>query len=469
MSLTLREVLAFDALRDAAPELLAGEERLDRPVRWVHSSEIYEISPLLAGGELLLTTGLGLAGSDSGARRHYLREIAQRDVAGVALELGRSFVSVPFELVDEARRLALPLVALHQVVPFTRISESVNTAIVEHRSPALQLAAALERALPDGPSAVLAAAAAHIGAALVLLGPDGALLATHGVPDDTTARTIAARPAATAAVRSGRLAVGSGSVLAAAELDAATHRSAEALAAAPGPGPRTARAALRRLLDAPGVGTAAMALRNAGVPLSRADGRLVGVAAHTAPLGHLCASVDGVVLAVLAVPAGDDPIATAEAVLRRNPGGAVVGPAVELDAPAAALGQSLRTARAAVAVAPPEAVTSARALTLELLLAAQPRPALDAMVAELIGPLVEHDRRHRGRLVHTLEVYLRHGCSPTRAAAVLHLGRQALYQRLERIEALLGHPVGTAEAHAPLVAATAAYRLRAESRENSSA
>jgi DNA-binding PucR family transcriptional regulator len=56
-------------------------------------------------------------------------------------------------------------------------------------------------------------------------------------------------------------------------------------------------------------------------------------------------------------------------------------------------------------------------------------------------------------------VHLRHGCSPTRTAALLHVGRQSLYQRLERIESLLGVPVADPEAHAELLLATAAHRV----------
>ncbi|HEY5834853.1 PucR family transcriptional regulator ligand-binding domain-containing protein, partial [Streptomyces sp.] len=130
MALTVREILTFDVLGKAGPEVLAGQDSLDRLVRWVHSSEIYEIGPLLSGGELLLTTGLGLAGADAGACRHYVRELDERGVAGVAVELGRSLPDMPYAIVDESRRRGLPLVALRRVVPFIRISEAVNTAIV---------------------------------------------------------------------------------------------------------------------------------------------------------------------------------------------------------------------------------------------------------------------------------------------------------------------------------------------------
>lgn len=84
---TLREVLDSH-LAAAEPRILSGHEHLDAPVCWVHSSEIYEIGPLLTGGELLLPTGLGLRGLDAGTRKHYVQDLAQRGVAAVAIEGG---------------------------------------------------------------------------------------------------------------------------------------------------------------------------------------------------------------------------------------------------------------------------------------------------------------------------------------------------------------------------------------------
>ena len=87
-ALTLREILALDPVRAAEPELLAGHTALDRPVRWVHSSEVYEGANFLDGGELLLTNGFGLADPDEETRRRYVRELAARGAAG--LEIGRA-------------------------------------------------------------------------------------------------------------------------------------------------------------------------------------------------------------------------------------------------------------------------------------------------------------------------------------------------------------------------------------------
>ncbi len=129
-ALTLREVLALDPVRATEPELLAGESALDRPVRWVHSSEVYEGANFLDGGELLLTNGFGLTDTDAEIRRRYVRELAARGASGLAVEIGRSLPTMPPEVTDEARRLNLPLLALHRVVPFVRITEAANRAIV---------------------------------------------------------------------------------------------------------------------------------------------------------------------------------------------------------------------------------------------------------------------------------------------------------------------------------------------------
>ncbi len=63
-----------DLLGDLEVRLLAGEEGLELPVRWVHISELLDPTPWLSGGEVLLTTGLQLDGRRAPARvRHEAR------------------------------------------------------------------------------------------------------------------------------------------------------------------------------------------------------------------------------------------------------------------------------------------------------------------------------------------------------------------------------------------------------------
>ncbi|WP_182897599.1 PucR family transcriptional regulator [Microbispora sp. H10830] len=498
MPLTLRELLSFEVLREARPEVLAGKGALDRVVRWVHSSEIYEIGPLLTGGELLLTTGLGLAGTDAGARRHYLREIAARGVAGVALELGRTFPETPPELVEEARRQELPFITLHAVVPFIRITEHVNTLIVDYASRRLRVGDSATRALNEaliagaGVAGVLATGAEVVGAPLMLLSASGALVAAHGVGSDRDAWRAAERAVCESPVTLhghpwGRLVAGPGSALPADDLAIALERTAVALALAmlrtgspPSERDRQASALLRDLIEGTAEADPGVRAVMAGLPTGPGH-LLVGVAvdaletaaalavldraAHILHTTALRGRVSRLVLGALAVPvavadaAGAAAQALEEALrrlhtpqLRVAVGHAATG--------LAELGGSLRDARAALGLRRGARLVTTRALALELELTrhADARHAAE-LVRRTIGRLVDWDTAHRTDLVGTLEVFLLHGCSATRAAAALHLGRQTFYQRLQRIETLLGHPVTDPGAHAALLLATAAHRV----------
>ncbi|MEH0932674.1 PucR family transcriptional regulator ligand-binding domain-containing protein [Micromonospora sp. CPCC 205558] len=128
---TVREVLALDPVRHGAPRLVAGEAGLDRPVRWVHVAEVPDIATLLGGGELVLTTGIGLPGDDAGLRA-FIGDLADVGVSGLVVELGRRYGSaVPRVMAAAAERRGLPLVELRRATPFVRITEAVHALIVD--------------------------------------------------------------------------------------------------------------------------------------------------------------------------------------------------------------------------------------------------------------------------------------------------------------------------------------------------
>ena len=127
MSFTLGDLMALPAVRSARPELAGSREDVaGRVVRWVHTSEIHDIAPLLKGGEALLTTGLGLVALPAEAHRAYAAALARVGVAALLLELGRSFPTAPPALLDEATRVGLPVVLLHGVVPFIEVTEAAH-------------------------------------------------------------------------------------------------------------------------------------------------------------------------------------------------------------------------------------------------------------------------------------------------------------------------------------------------------
>ena len=80
--LTVGAALELEVLRVGLPEVVAGARSLDRRIRWAHVAEVPNIAGLLRGGELLLTTGVGLPTSDLGLSR-FVSELAEREVAGL--------------------------------------------------------------------------------------------------------------------------------------------------------------------------------------------------------------------------------------------------------------------------------------------------------------------------------------------------------------------------------------------------
>jgi purine catabolism regulator len=71
--------------------------------------------------------------------------------------------------------------------------------------------------------------------------------------------------------------------------------------------------------------------------------------------------------------------------------------------------------------------------------------ALDSFRDEYLGPLEEYDARHAAELIDTLEGFFACNGNHARAAEMLHLHRNTLLYRLERIEALTGRDLAEAE------------------------
>jgi purine catabolism regulator len=73
------------------------------------------------------------------------------------------------------------------------------------------------------------------------------------------------------------------------------------------------------------------------------------------------------------------------------------------------------------------------------------RDELADYVERVLGPLVEHDARRKHQLLPTLEALCRHGGRKAETARALHLNRQALYDRIARLEAVLDADTGDTE------------------------
>jgi len=174
-------LLLRDLIRDLDVRLVAGEAGLDRPVRWVHISELSDPTPWLSGGELLLTTGMNLA--EPAAQRAYVERLAAHDLAGLGLGTGFAHAQMPPAMLEAAAELGFPLFEVPYDVPFIALTEKAFSHLVNEQYAVLQRALSaherLERIVlsEQGLEGVTAALASLIGGTALVYDARGGELA----------------------------------------------------------------------------------------------------------------------------------------------------------------------------------------------------------------------------------------------------------------------------------------------------
>jgi purine catabolism regulator len=184
-ALSVRQVLALERVLAGEPEVVAGASQLDRAVRWVHVAEAADVGVMLSGGEMVLTTGVLLAG-DEGAQAEYIQSLHRAEAAAVVLGLGRAFPAPPDVMRRAAERCGLPMVVLHRPFPFAELTEEVQARLVRRKFAAVSLSEAVRTALTGLITAgaplqrLLDEVAQHSGCPVVVTNLAHRVLATAG-------------------------------------------------------------------------------------------------------------------------------------------------------------------------------------------------------------------------------------------------------------------------------------------------
>ncbi|TGN63953.1 PucR family transcriptional regulator [Nocardioides eburneiflavus] len=509
MLIPLTEVLALPSFRAAGVRVLVGDPD-PVLVRWVHSSEVYEMGALLAGGEVLLTTGLGLHGRTPEHLAAYVEQLADAGLAALALELGRTFFEVPPAILEAAGRRHLVVLGLTQVVPFERMVEDFHELVVRRRTHAGGGAAweDLAQVVVDGRGlrALLDEVSRAAGCEVELRDRDDQLVERSTIASVAEEARVAEPVRGPAGVvgtvhllgaptRQRRRVAGQAAVAVALELGRAGslgHRPSpsqslvsDLCAATPMPGTEVTD----RLADLgwpppdgrgwqavavavePGTALADVvpavehALRGVATPVLAgvAGSRVVAVVRGWSRPGLTRAALTDA-YAVLGRRLAADASGASPAGASSDPAAPALVVAGPLVGDPAELGPALGTARELLELARRtgrrDGVLLARDLAAPHLLSAV-GPAVWAGVAEeQVGALIAHDSRHRTELLRTLDTYLALGTSKAAAATALGIRRQSLYDRLERIERLLGVDVDDADQQLGLRLGLLAWRLR---------
>ena len=181
--LTVRDIAALPGL---SLTVAAGADGLDNDVAWLHVSELADPTPWLEGGELLLTTGLGV-GELSTLQREYVARLARHGLAGLAFGTGFGYADVPAALVEEANRLGFPVLAVPYEIPFVAITKAVSTHLSNEELDRVTRALAVHERLAQavlegrGVQPLLAILCDHVGCSLALVDEAGRVVGErHG-------------------------------------------------------------------------------------------------------------------------------------------------------------------------------------------------------------------------------------------------------------------------------------------------
>lgn len=512
MSVFLGEILAHPALAAADPLVHPRGVAADsQPVRWVHSSEVLDIAPLLRGGELLLCGGITLATATPARREDYVRELAQKGIAALAVETGGALPGIPEDMLRTAEEFGLPLVELRKVVPFVGVMQAINSMLVSESVGHLQQADAATRAmaaeLAHGASLdkILGVLAGITRSAVRLTSPWGVTMGS-AVPESWADRdnpaadddgpepggdgtfgrargeTVLNVDIPVRGVLMGRLEVRVPDAADVALAQVAGERAEDILGLAllqhtpPGLHALAGAELMRAVLNSSPEWRLEQLAPGAGFPT---DSPAVVAAIHAASPQELrgavetflstrripCAAYldDAELVVMIGLPSTDTPSERRQLVesLRSLEGDhdavIAVGPLAGGVAEAA---WSLAEARRALEVrqirrrnASARRRFPARGLVVvdaedaaveSLSLTCLDATAREAFVNRQLRAVLEHDAQRQSQLLETLQVWLDSGCNTAQSARELHLERQSMHHRLQRIFELCGgDPRGT--------------------------
>lgn len=455
---TVRDLLELPILQLARPEVISGDT--SRTVRWLHTSEIFEIHSLLEGDELLLTTGLGLVREPARRLGAYVAELAERSVAGLVLELGRTFAEPPEAMVEAARERDFLFIVLHDVVPWVHVTEAAHRVLVTDEVARLRAAKSLNRefmlAIAKGAELDVALSIAEraLGQPVGIRAADGTqrwsdqqvrrvssaseglevLLANSSVVDaelfDIVAQVLPAAFALQTHGEGGRA-------------SQRRQRISDIVTDAPHLDARH-----RRVLAEVGLEPSR---RRSVMPFALVTPDPTGLAIRVESVGdrHFenCVATevgDGIVfIGAGPTPArvrGEEAVLQFAAQLRRDLGACVLIEG-EPQRSLAGLGNELHElemlmTNPAIRRANRLVVTQRETTLLRLISHLDDARAIERFVAHELGPVLEHDARQRPSLMPSLLVWLSSDSKAT-AAARLGVSRQTMHQRAQLLEGLL--------------------------------
>ncbi len=205
--LTVRNFLQLPQVKLGNPVVLAGQQHLDTPIRWVHIAETDAVTDLLEGGEMLLSSSPAFQHSVEHTRA-FLDQARRAGAVGFAVEaIDEVGLASPrsLEVLTEAGRGAgMPVIALRSRVRFVRITQEAHRVLIGQQLSIVERTRELHEAFTElslsgaDESVIVREAASRLGTPVVL--EDAAHRILAHAPADALAATENWPPSAAQAV-----------------------------------------------------------------------------------------------------------------------------------------------------------------------------------------------------------------------------------------------------------------------------
>ena len=181
MAITAR---SLTQVKNLGLALVAGAEAADREIDWAHAIELSDPTPYLAGGELVMTTGINI-GTDDAAQLDYVARLVTADAAALAVDTGTTLSEVPAGVLAAGDALGMPVLEVPRSTPFIAIARVVIDALKADELRSVQRVVDeqefLARAtLRGGIPGAVSALADSLSAEVIVADTDGTILAAAG-------------------------------------------------------------------------------------------------------------------------------------------------------------------------------------------------------------------------------------------------------------------------------------------------
>lgn len=125
-------------------QLLAGEDNLVQPVKWVHAVETLEAIDFIAAGELVICTGVGI--TDTEVFLRMIQLLIKKKAAGFIANIGPFIKEVPDAIVEYCIEKQFPLFTLPWRIHLAEIVQLFCMSITRSEQDEMELSAAIKNA-----------------------------------------------------------------------------------------------------------------------------------------------------------------------------------------------------------------------------------------------------------------------------------------------------------------------------------